>query len=114
MNRFVRLMAALLLGGLAACGSSSTPAGRNVVITWNANKESGVNKAGGGYRVQIDTQTPIDVPYVSGAAAPTTTTVQLGSGTYAITVVAYAALDARGGTSGANSSPSQATAVTVP
>jgi hypothetical protein len=73
-----------------------------------------VNRSGGGYRVSIVGQPTVDVPYVSGATAPTTTTVKLAQGTYTVTVVAYAALDAQGGTAGSQSAPSGAITVTVP
>jgi hypothetical protein len=106
-------MAVLLLAGLlAACSSSSSTPTRTVTLTWNQNRESGVNRAGGGYRVSIRGQPVIDVPYVSGSAAPTTTTVQLPLGSYAVT--AYAALDAQGGTTGSESAASQSITITVP
>jgi hypothetical protein len=117
MNRIVRYGAALLLvGAMSACGSSSdspSPSGRSVTISWTANRETGVNKAGGGYRIGINTQTPIEVPYVSGPAAPTSYTLTLQPGTYTVTVVAYAALDAQGGTTGSLSAPSTPFPLTV-
>jgi len=117
------LKKALLAGAalvLAACGSSSTPApappstNHQVTLTWAPNRESGVNKAGGGYRVAISGKPTIDVPFVSGATAPTRTDVTLGTGSYTVTVSAFAALDAQGGTSGSQSAPSQTLTVTVP
>jgi hypothetical protein len=114
MNRTFRSGAALLLAGaLSACGSS-TPSDRAVTITWTANRESGVNAAGGGYRVNVGGQPVIDVPFVSGSAAPTSTVARLPAGTYTVTVVAYAALDAQGGATGSVSGPSQSITVTVP
>lgn len=116
MKRLARFAAIILLVAAAsACGSSSVaPAGRDVVLSWNPNRESGVNGAGGGYRVAITGQPTVVVPYVSGPLAPTTTTVHLSPGTYTVSVAAYAALDAQGGTSGTESAPSQAITVTVP
>ncbi len=111
------LLALLLVGGTSACGSgsgSSGPTTRNVVLTWNANREAGVNKAGGGYRVSIVGQPDVNVPWVSGPAAPTTTTLALASGTYTVSIKAYAALDASGGTTGSTSAASQTITVVVP
>jgi hypothetical protein len=85
-----------------------------VTINWAPNRESGVNKAGGGYQVSISGQPTINVPYASGSAAPTSATARLPTGTYAVTVRAYAALDAQGGTTGTMSAPSQSIMVTVP
>jgi hypothetical protein len=84
-----------------------------VTISWAQNRETGVNKAGGGYLVGINTQTPIEVPYVSGSAAPTSYTLTLQPGSYTITVVAYAALDAQGGATRSLSKPSTAYPLTV-
>ena len=108
---------------LAACsgsGSSSpsappaTPTDHLVTISWTANREAGVNKAGGGYTVAITGKPNIDVPYLSGTAAPTSTDVTLRTGTYTATVTAYAALDALGGTTGSRSAPSQPLTIVVP
>lgn len=87
---------------LAGCGgggggSPPPPAWHNVTLSWNANREKGVNSPGGGYTISISGQsapTPINVPYVSGLTAPTSTTVSLYTGTYSATVTAYATLDA--------------------
>jgi len=88
--------------------------GRPVSLTWVPNRERGVNQAGGGYRVAVDGQQALDVPYESGPHAPTTATVRLLPGTHSVTVSAYAALDAGGGTGGTTSSPSLPISVTVP
>jgi hypothetical protein len=111
-----RVLVGLLVAiGVAACGGggggSDTPAPTptptptptplgpaTVTISWNANRESGVNRAGGGYEVSVTGQQTRDVPYASGSAAPTSTTFTLNSGTYTASVRAYAALDAQGGT----------------
>jgi len=114
----VRLMAAavVLAVGLSACGGGgggSLPA-RSVDLAWEANRESGVNRAGGGYQVSISEQPTIDVPYTSGPAAPTSTAVLLPPGNYTVTVRAYAALDSQGGNAGSLSAPSQSLTVNVP
>jgi hypothetical protein len=113
-----RGLAALFAAALVACGGGGgsegddAPAGpAAVTIAWNASRESNVNRPGGGYEVAISGREPIDVPYVSGAATPTATTVTLPSGTFSITVRAYAALDAQGGTTRTYSSASQLIAV---
>jgi hypothetical protein len=73
-----------------------------------------VNKAGGGYRLSISGQPTIEVPWVSGDTAPTSKAVSLPSGNYTVTVVAYAALDDKGGTTGSASLPSAPYTLTVP
>ena len=119
--RFVTA-AIILVVGLSACGGggggtagtavSTSP--RLVTLSWTANRESGVNRAGGGYQVAISGQPTIDLPYTSGSAAPTSTTVTLPPGNYTVTVRAYAALDQQGGNTGSISAPSQALTVNVP
>jgi hypothetical protein len=74
-----------------------TPSGpATVTLSWNANRESGVNRAGGGYEVSLSGQPTRDLPYASGSAAPTSTVYTLPTGTYTASVRAYAALDAQG------------------
>jgi len=85
-----------------------------VTISWAANRETGVNGAGGGYRVSISGQPTIDVPYASGASAPTSMVAHLPTGSYVVTVKAYAALDAQGGSNGSSSAASQSIPVSVP
>lgn len=113
-----RHLASLLAAtALCACGGGgsgqSAPAARTVTLAWQASHESGVNRAGGGYQASISGQPSIDVPYVSGSAAPTSTRVLLQPGSYLVTVRAYAALDAQGGNSGSVSEPSQSITVQV-
>jgi multidrug efflux pump subunit AcrA (membrane-fusion protein) len=122
---FERLVWIVILGVvLSACGGGGSdspktplaPAFHNVTLSWAANRESGVNSAGGGYTVSISGQSaPVNVPYVSGAAAaPTLKVVSLYTGTYTATVKAYAALDANGGSTGSTSASSVAMTITVP
>jgi len=85
-----------------------------VTLAWAPNHEKGVNSAGGGYRVAISGQPTIDVPFNSGLTAPTSTVTTLQTGTYTVTVSAYAALDAQGGNTGSLSEPSQPLTVVVP
>jgi hypothetical protein len=109
---------ALLAGAaltFAACGGSkSTPiTSHQVTISWAANHEKGVNSTGGGYKVNVAGKPTVDVPF-SGATTPTSTELTLTTGSYAVTVSAYAALDANGGSTGSQSPPSQAYTINVP
>lgn len=112
-----RSLAAALaaLAALAACsgGGDPAPSERLVELSWTPNRERGVNAPGGGYLVEIGGST-LDVPYVSGDLAPTFVTTTLWTGRHTVTVRAYAALDAAGGTGGSVSAPSQALVVDVP
>ncbi len=111
-----------VLAALAGCngGASKTttppppPGTHEVVISWTANRESGVNAPGGGYLVSVDGAAPLDLPYVSGALAPTSLTTTLYTGSHSVSVRAYAALDAAGGTGGTVSAPSGTLPVQVP
>ena len=117
----IRLGAVVLiaLAQLAGCGgggggSNPPPSPHTVTLTWAPNHEKGVNSTSGGYQVSITGQPTINVPYVSGPSAPTSTVTTLSTGTYTATVRAYAALDAQGGSSGSVSAPSQSIIVNVP
>ena len=73
---------------------------------WVASHAKGVNTAGGGYKVYyslspaLDNSTPfVNVPYVSGAQAPTSVSVtSLVPGKYYLNVVSYSAANAIGST----------------
>ena len=111
-------VALLLAVGVSACGGGgavgSPPLPASVTIAWDPNRESGVNRAGGGYQVAISGQPTRDVPYTSGPTAPTSITVSLQPGSYTVTVRAYAALDPQGGNAGNLSAPSQVLTVRFP
>ncbi len=122
MNRAGKFWCAALLTTVlvAGCGSGGGGGGgggggvvsittHTVTISWAQNHEKGVNQAGGGYLVTIGSQPTFTMPY----SAPTTTTVALQTGTYTVSVRAFAKLDAQGGTSGSVSAPSSIT-VNVP
>jgi hypothetical protein len=94
--------------GLNAC------AGRLVTLSWTANRESGVNRAGGGYELQVSGHEPVVIPYVSGATAPTSAALRLPSGDYTVSVRAFAALDMQGGSARTYSAASQAILLGVP
>jgi hypothetical protein len=111
----VLVLSALVLSFISCgVGGTSSPPPTPVTIhpvtlTWAPNHEKGVNSAGGGYQVTISGQPAFDVPYT----APTSTTVLLKTGTYSVSVRAFAALDAQGGSAGSLSAPSTIT-VRVP
>ena len=106
--------------GLSACGGGSgespppSVTTHSVTLAWQPNRERGVNRAGGGYEVSISGQPTIIVPYTAGPAAPTSTIVSLNTGSYTVTVRAFAALDPLGGNTGSLSAPSQPLTVNVP
>ena len=105
---------ALNISSLASSESYTGGAG-SIHINWNQNREAAVNSAGGGYRVfytqnsSLTASAPAqDVPYSTGSAAPTSTTIDgLVSGTYHVYVVAYSALKSAG------SAPSVAATVVI-
>jgi hypothetical protein len=113
--RLIGLLLAVAIG-VSACGGGGggggppppPPVPVAVTSAWDANRETGVNSAGGGYQVSISGQPTQDVPYTSGSAAPTSTKVTLLPGSYTVTVRAYASLDPQGGNTGNFSAISQA------
>jgi hypothetical protein len=65
--------------------------------------------------VNISTASSVNVPYVSGATAPTSKAISgLNCGTWYFKVVAYSALKPTGSATGAKSAESTQVAVTVP
>ena len=102
---------------LAACGGGGT----SVQVSWTANREAAVNKSGGGYKVyysktpgfDIGSASSVNVPYQSGATAPTSSKLSLSSGTYYIKVVAYSSIVGPSGAA-SNSQPSAEVSVVVP
>lgn len=112
-------VASLCVAVLSGCGSGDAgsgppPGNHTVTLAWAANHEKGVNSAGGGYQVAISGQPTINVPFTAGLTAPTSTVTTLWTGTYTVTVSAFAALDAQGGSSGSISEPSQPFTLIVP
>jgi hypothetical protein len=94
-----------------------------VRVSWTANRESAVNRIGGGYRVYFSTTNNfnvanasyVDVPYVSGASSPTSYDFTgLMAGIYYFKVVAYSSLNPPGQTSGSKSNPSSQFQVSLP
>jgi hypothetical protein len=116
--QFASLLIALILSACGGGGGGGAPAPvpttHSVTLVWTPNHEKGVNSTGGGYQVSVSGQPTIDVPYVSGPAAPISKIVSLNTGTYSVTVRAYAALDAQGGSTGSLSAASAPITVNVP
>ena len=106
----------LIVLSLSGCGGGGGDVPSITVLSWDANREFSVNSPGGGYRVyystnpgfDISTANIVDVPFVSGPAAPTSIVIPLSSGTYYIKVVAYSTLNSAG------SQPSQESLIYVP
>jgi len=107
------LSALLSFIGCSGGGGSSSPlvsvTTHTVTLTWASNHEKGVNSPGGGYQVSISGRPAFDVPYTD----PTFTTVLLDTGSYSVSVRAFATLDAQGGATGSLSAPATIT-VNVP
>lgn len=116
--RWGALLSAALL---AACsgGASDAPATiGQVELRWTPSRASGVNAAGGGYRVYWSTTSgfapgdpgvqSLDVPWPGSGQTPATASLTLSSGNYYFKVVAYAAT---GG--GIESAPSAEVALAV-
>lgn len=120
MNTRAIASAAILAIGLSGCGGGSSasppaPTAHLATLTWDANRESGVNSEGGGYEVTISGQAPVNVPYNAATGlTPTTTTASLYAGTYTATVRAYAALDTASGATGSTSAASDPITIVVP
>ncbi|MBC7538186.1 MAG: hypothetical protein H7281_05155 [Bacteriovorax sp.] len=94
-----------------------------VNVSWTANRETAVNKVGGGYRVYYSTTSNINtavasyknVPYVSGPSAPISTAFSnLLIGSTYFKIVGYSSLNPVGGSSGSHSSPSSEFSVSLP
>jgi hypothetical protein len=103
----------------AGTGAGSTNGKSGIFVSWTANRETAVNRAGGGYKVYYGTQSGfslsgasfVNVPYASGTLSPTSVLLPItASGTYYIVIVAYSSL----GSSGSMSSPSAQTSISIP
>lgn len=130
MRILATLVFIVLLTSCGGGGSSSPapapviiPNTSNVLVSWTGNHEKSVNQVGGGYRLyysntsgfSIGSATVVDVPYVSGATSPISTTLSsLADGTYYLKLVAYSVLNPPGSMSGSSSEPSSQFTITVP
>lgn len=129
-NAFLRSFLFVSFALIAGCGSNKNQSTDDPVpavtypmdVAWTASKESDVNSTGGGYRVYYSTVTPVsttgssyqDVPYASGAAAPTNVRMRLPAGSYYLRVVAYSSFNPDGLAEGNLSAGSSEVTVTVP
>ena len=131
LNRLLFISLMLLLSLVSACGGGGSDAPSrptqqvNIQVSWNANREAAVNTSGGGYRVYYATTaglaltdpavTMVDVPYLSGSAAPRSTTLSVESGhLYYFRVTAYSALNRIGKNGGTESQSSSSFILNVP
>jgi len=123
--RLIPFLMAMLLAACGGGGGSSTPPPPppgcttpcGITLNWTANREAGVNDNGGGYRIYyattpdiaLDQATLLTVAHdpLSGQT-PTTTVVQLTTGTWYVRVTAFSTINTSG------SDPSAELAVVVP
>lgn len=120
-TRILKAALASAMFGIAGCGgggggggapSSATPPPptmRTVALSWVPNRETAVNRPGGGYHVIVDGAVAATVPFGTGPLALTETMIELPSGTHVIQMRAFSNFN--GGTTSAPSAP---VAVTVP
>ena len=88
----VLLVAVVVLGSCGGGGGS-----RQAAISWDANRDKAVNTTGGGYILYYSQDSgfsvtgaqKVDVPYVSGSTAPTSTSLSLSEGTWYLRLSAY-------------------------
>lgn len=81
-----------------SCGGGSS---KQVTVSWNANTDAVVNTNGGGYTLYYSQESgfdiadayTLDIPYVSGATAPTSTILTLAEGDWFIRIAAYGVLN---------------------
>ena len=96
----------------------------SVLVSWDENPETAVNRSGGGYKVYYSSNsgfnpgdggvTEIDVPYISGPSAPTSVLLSLSPGTYYIRMAAYSALNAPGESGGSISAATPQITIAAP
>lgn len=102
----------------------TTVVSNSIQVSWDANPETAVNSTGGGYLVYYSSNsgfdpgdggvTEIDVPYVSGASAPTSIVVPFDSGTYYLRIAAYSTVNPPGSAGGSISTASPQITLLVP
>jgi hypothetical protein len=110
--------------GFSNEASATTATGASILVSWDENPETVVNRSGGGYKVYYSSNsgfnpgdvgvTEIDVPYSSGVSAPTSVLISLSPGTYYIRIAAYSALNAPGTSGGSASTVTPQITLTAP
>lgn len=104
-------------------GGSTTTGSGSITVTWDENRDSGVNSSGGGYRVYYSrtanvatasNPNVVDVPFSIAPSAPTQTIISnLAKGDWYIKVVAYSAYNPHNVSGGAKSSDSAEFKITI-
>ena len=119
MHRFLyrNLLLSALLVVVSGCGGDASPSpggtatvpvNATVTLSWAANPETELNKAGGGYRIYYSQNSSfqpgdpgvqtVNVPYIAGPRAPTAIDIAVtASGTWYFRVQGYSALNPQGG-----------------
>jgi hypothetical protein len=110
--------------GFSNEASATTATDASILVSWDGNPETAVNRSGGGYKVYYSSNsgfdpgdsgvTEIDVPYSSGVSAPTSVLISLSLGTYYIRIAAYSALNAPGTSGGSISTATPQITLTAP
>jgi len=129
-NLFIKSFLFVSFVLISGCGSNKNQSSEDPApvvtypmdVAWTANKEMEINSAGGGYRVYYSTATPVsisganyvDVPFATGAAAPTSVRLRLPAGSYYLRVAAYSSFNPDGLAEGNLSAGSSEVTVTVP
>lgn len=78
-------VATVLVSTGCVARTEAAPADHVVTISWQANREKGVNATGGGYEVTIGDRAPVEI----AASEPTSLTTVLFTGTYTVRVRAF-------------------------
>jgi len=120
---FYRVYATNSAGSSGFSNEASATTDASILVSWDGNPETAVNRSGGGYKVYYSSNsgfnpgdvgvTEIDAPYSSGVSAPTSVLISLSPGTYYIRIAAYSALNAPGTSGGSISTATPQISLTV-
>ena len=121
---YYRVYATNATGDSEFSNEASATTDTNILVSWDGNPETAVNRSGGGYKVYYSSNsgfnlsdggvTEIDVPYSSGVSAPTSIIITLSPGVYYLRIAAYSTLNAPGSVGGSASAASPQVTLTVP
>jgi hypothetical protein len=121
---YYRVYATNSAGSSGFSNEASATTDASILVSWDGNPETAVNRSGGGYKVYYSSNsgfnpsgvgvTEIDVPYSSGVSAPTSVFISLSPGTYYIRIAAYSALNAPSTSGGSISIATPQISLTVP